>query len=479
MKLLVATHNEDKIKEIKKILYDVDVVSLKDLNDFTEVDESGQTLKENARIKAEYFYKKYHVATISDDTGLFVSSLNGAPGVRSARFSDEGTYKSNLEKLIKEMNGVSDRNAYFETVVCYIDNDAYAHYFSGRIDGVITNGDSVTSGFGYDPVFLPNGYDLTFSQMEKDLKNKISHRAIAIEKFHNYLREKSWNDMIVFFSNDILGRNDSKIVNRLMGGMSNYTYVIESEDELYTIRILGEYAEEFVDRKQEALNTKIMENLGVTNKTLYFDITSGVKLSKYVDGTPLSEVDPSNYPLEDISNLLKVIHNSNVYAENDYAPFDRLEKYEKLLIKENYHFPKEYLDIKKAFLSYKDYLNSIEKTLIHGDSQPSNFILGDKLYIVDFEFVGNCDPIYDIACFANIRLNDGLRLLETYYKDSIDNDKYKRFYLWRAYQAAQWFNVALFKHLKGMSETLKIPFDKVAFDYLKLFEDMIQEASKY
>ena len=479
MKVLCATHNLDKITEIKKILHDVDIVSLKDLNDYTEVDENGSTLKENARIKAEYFFKKYHVSTISDDTGLFVNALNGAPGVRSARFSGEGTYQANLDKLMAELEGKNDRSAYFETVVCYIDDNAIAHYFSGKIEGTIALAKATSDGFGYDPVFIPNGYKETFSQMNKELKNKISHRAQAFEKFHNYLKDKSWNDMIVFFSNDILGRNDSKIDHRLLGGMSNYTYVIESNDELYTLRILGEYAEEFVNRKMEALNTKLMENLGVTNKTLYFDITTGVKMSKYIDGTPLSEMKPEDYPLEKVADLLKKIHGSNELAQNDYSPFERLEKYEKLLINEHYKLPKEYLDIKKAFLTYKDYLEGQKKVLCHGDSQPSNFILCDKLYIVDFEFVGNCDPIYDIACFSNMRLVDGYNLLKVYYKDSIDNDKYRRFYLWRAYQAAQWFNVALFKHLKGMSDTLKIPFDQVAFNYLKLFEDMVNEASKY
>ncbi len=478
MKILFASHNLDKIKEMKKILYDVDLVTLADLNDFDEVDEDGLTLKENARKKAEYFFKKYHVPTFSDDTGLFVNALKGAPGVKSARYSPSTKYEDNVKKLISEMKDKTDRSAYFETVICYIDKDAKAHYFSGKVDGEILTKIPEIKGFGYDPVFCVAEYKKTFAEMEKEMKNKISHRAISTEKLHNYLKEKSWNDMIVFFSNDILDHNDSKIIKRLMGGMSNYTYVVESQDELYTIRFLGEYAEEFVDRKQEALNIKLMEKLGITNKTLYFDISSGIKFSKYIEGTPLSEMDPKDYPLDKVSETLKKIHNSHLKAELDYDPFGRLEKYEKLLVSEGYKIPKEYYDIKKAFVSYKPYLDSIDKVLIHGDSQPSNFILGDMMYTVDFEFTGNLDPIYDIACFANMRLTDGENLLKEYYKEKLDNDKWKRFYLWRGYQAAQWFNVAMFKHLKGMSETLHIPFEDVAFNYLQLFEQMINKANE-
>ena len=478
MKILVASHNKDKFNEFKKILNDVELVSLDDLKDNDDVEETGETLKQNARIKAEYYFKKYHVPTISDDTGLFVEALGGAPGVRSARYSDSGRYKDNVEKLIEEMYDATNRNAYFECVICYIDSDCYCHYFKGRVDGEILDKVEINEGFGYDTVFYVPEKKKTFREMTIEEKNKISHRALALEKFHNYLKEKSWNDMILFFTNDILGHDDAKIEKRLMGGMSNYTYVVSSEDEKYTIRFLGEYAEEFVDRRQEALNIKLMESLKVTNKTRYFDITSGIKFSEYIEGTPLSEMDNKDYPLEKVSDLLKVIHNSGKLAEKDYEPFDRLLHYENLLKKEGYHFPKEYIDLKKSFLSYKDYLESQKKVLIHGDSQPSNFILGDKLYTVDFEFTGNCDLIYDIACFANMRLNDGIDLLKVYYKDELDNDKLKRFYLWRGYQAAQWFNVAMFKHLKGMSETLQIPFDDVAFNYLSLFEKMIEEANK-
>ena len=478
MKILFASHNKDKIEEMKKILSDVDLVSLEDLKDNDEVDEDGETLKDNARKKAEYFFKKYHVPTFSDDTGLFVEALGGAPGVHSARYSASGTYIDNVTKLISEMKGKANRKAYFETTICYIDDNALAHYFTGHVDGDILDYIPNVSGFGYDPVFKVTELNKTYTEMGKSEKNKVSHRGLAVEKFHTYLRQKVWNDMILFFSNDILGRKDSKIVKRLMGGMSNYTYVVSSNDELYTIRFIGEYAEEFVDRKQEALNIKLVEDLNITNKTIYFDITSGLKMARFIDGTPLSEMDPKDYPLDKVSDVLKVLHNSGKKAELNYDPFKRLEKYEKLLTDDGYRIPKEYYDIKKAFLSYKDYLESQEMVLCHGDSQPSNFILGDKLYIVDFEFTGNCDPIYDIACFSNMRLEDGMNLLKEYYKDDLDNDKWKRFYLWRGYQAAQWFNVAMFKHLKGMSETLKIPFEDVAFSYLQLFEKMINKANE-
>ena len=118
--------------------------------------------------------------------------------------------------------------------------------------------------------------------------------------------------------------------------------------------------------------------------------------------------------------------------------------------------------------------------MCHGDSQPSNFIIGDdgKLYIVDFEYTANIDPIYDIACFANIRFEEGLKLLETYYQE-VDDDKYLRFYLWRAFQCFQWYNVAYFKDIKGLSQKLKIDFKIVAESYLNNIKILMNEVKKY
>lgn len=477
MKIIFASHNKEKQEEVKRILKDVDIVTLTDLNDHDEVLENGKSLEENAFLKANHYYKKYDMPVISDDTGLFVEALNGAPGVYSARYSDEGTYKSNNEKLLVELKDATNRKATFKCVVCYIDKEGRVKYFYGNVDGeIVSDSNNINKGFGYDSLFYVKEYQKTYYEMTKEIKNKISHRFLALNEFVMFLRESSWIKMIEFNANSILDRNDAKVESRLLGGMSNYTYVVSSDDEEYTIRFPGEYAEEFVNREHEARNIKLMEYLKVTNKTIYFDITSGIKMSRYVSGKPLSEFN-GNYDYEAVSNLLKTIHNSKNLSLNDYKPFERLEKYQSLL--DDSDIDLEFFNTKNEFLKYKDYLDSQEKVLTHGDSQPSNFILDsdNNLLTVDFEFSGNNDPIYDIVCFANIRLEEGLKLLEVYYKD-VDNDKLKRFYLWRTYQALQWYLVASFKEKVGLSESLKIDFKKVALNYLHEAQEMLRKQEK-
>jgi thiamine kinase-like enzyme len=262
----------------------------------------------------------------------------------------------------------------------------------------------------------------------------------------------------------IFPNKDIQIKYRLLGGMSNYTFVVIIDNELFTYRKPGEYAEYFVDRDMERKNISIMEQLKITNETVYFDVKSGEKIAKYVDGISLHQA--LEYPLEKVVALLKKIHNSTIRAENDYEPFKRLAKYERHVEKLGFYPPIAYLEIKKKFLDYKPYLCTQNRVLCHGDSQPSNFILSkEEVRAVDFEFCGNNDPIYDIACFANINLDDGLKLLNTYFSD-VTPDHLKRFYLWRTFQCFQWYNVATFKELMGMSTTLKIDFNRVAENYL-------------
>ena len=269
----------------------------------------------------------------------------------------------------------------------------------------------------------------------------------------------------------IFSGQKAEIVKRLLGGMSNYTYVMKIKEEYYTFRIPGDYSEKFVNRDIEKENIKLMEKLGISNETIFLDTVSGEKVSKYIDGISLHTCE--EFPYEKVSMLLKKIHNSGLKAVNNYNPFERLENYEKVNEDLGFTLPAEYLDLKNKFLKYKDFLLSQELVLCHGDSQPSNFIInGNDIAVVDFEFSGNNDPIYDIACFANIKLEHGLNLLNVYF-DEVDDDKYNRFLLWRAFQALQWFNVATFKDLKGMSEKLKIDFKIVSNKYLALASSLI------
>jgi len=264
-----------------------------------------------------------------------------------------------------------------------------------------------------------------------------------------------------------------EIVKRLLGGMSNYTYVIKLDGQLYTFRIPGEFSEFFVNRILEKENLKLIEKLGISNKTIYFDVESGEKVATYIEGTPLHE--GKNYPYKEIAKLLKKIHHSDLQSQEDYEPFLRLQQYESYNEDLGFVLPEKYLKIRNKFLYYKNILDNAPKVLCHGDSQPSNFILSEHvLHLVDFEFTANNDPIYDIACFANIRLEDGLNLLKAYF-DDVDYDMLERFYLWRAFQALQWYNVAIFKDIKGMSKTLKIDFLEVASKYLLLATDLMKK----
>jgi thiamine kinase-like enzyme len=271
----------------------------------------------------------------------------------------------------------------------------------------------------------------------------------------------------------ILKTENVSIVERLLGGMSNYTYVIQADGKKYTYRIPGEYAEFFVDRNLEKENIRKMEQLGITNHTLYLNVQDGCKLAEYIDGKPLSTLP--EYPYEKVAEALKIIHQSRFHAVNDYQPFQRLKNYELYIKDLGYVHSFRYLKLRAEFNTYQKFLESRPKTFTHGDSQPSNFVFdGAKLWVVDFEFCANNDPLYDIACFCNLKYEEGLKLLHVYFGEP-SPEQLRIFQLWRCFQCLQWFNVAMFKELKGMSKTLKIDFAKVADHYLDLAEGLLNQ----
>ncbi len=195
-KVILSSDNKDKIKEIKEILIDLDVkiLSKKDLGlDKLEVVENGKTLEANALKKARSIYDviKGHIV-IADDTGLFVDALNGDPGIFSGRYSGENaTYEENNEKLLKELNGLEDskRSAYFMTVAAIIDKKGNEHIVKGICKGKIAKEYKGEGGFGYDPLFIPEGYDESFREMGRENKNKISHRKKALEEVRLKIEE--------------------------------------------------------------------------------------------------------------------------------------------------------------------------------------------------------------------------------------------------------------------------------------------------
>ncbi|MDY3947006.1 MAG: RdgB/HAM1 family non-canonical purine NTP pyrophosphatase [Ezakiella sp.] len=189
MRIIVASGNAHKIKEIEEILIDHEIISYKqDFKDHKEPVEDGDTLEENAYIKANDIKKLYpNYAVIADDSGLFVDALNGAPGVHSARYAgDEHDDDKNNELLIKNLAG-KPREASFISSICFIDKEPL--YFRGEIRGKILEIPRGSGGFGYDPYFLPDGCVKTFAEMNSEEKNKISHRKRALEKLKNFLEK--------------------------------------------------------------------------------------------------------------------------------------------------------------------------------------------------------------------------------------------------------------------------------------------------
>ena len=191
MKLVFATNNQHKLEEIRKILQPkFEIVSLNEIGCHTDIPETGSTLEENALIKARYVFDNYGLDCFADDTGLEVEALNGAPGVYSARYAGDGhDSAANRRKLLKDMNCQTDRRARFRTVICLIENGE-EHLFEGEVKGQILDEERGSFGFGYDAVFMPDEYDRTFAELGETVKNKISHRAKAVEQLCRYLRKK-------------------------------------------------------------------------------------------------------------------------------------------------------------------------------------------------------------------------------------------------------------------------------------------------
>ena len=187
-KLVVATNNAHKLKEIADILDEkIELLSLKDINCHVDIPETADTLEGNARQKALYIYKNYGMDCFADDTGLEVEALNGAPGVFSARYAGEDhDSEANMQKLLKELKGKENRKAQFRTAICLIMNGK-EYLFEGIVKGEIIEEKRGVTGFGYDPIFVPEGYDLTFAELGNDIKNTISHRARAVEKLCLFL----------------------------------------------------------------------------------------------------------------------------------------------------------------------------------------------------------------------------------------------------------------------------------------------------
>ena len=208
MKIVFATNNQHKLSEIRDILGEsIEVLSLKDIGCDVDIPETGQTLDENALQKAQYVYDHYHIDCFADDTGLEVDALDGAPGIYSARYAnmedpaaESHDAEANMSRLLRELGENNNRKARFRTVIalirkkdvcpCGCTSIKEIHKFEGIVEGEIIRERRGGEGFGYDPIFQPDGYDKTFAELGMEIKNHISHRARAVAKLAAFLKEK-------------------------------------------------------------------------------------------------------------------------------------------------------------------------------------------------------------------------------------------------------------------------------------------------
>lgn len=209
MKIVFATNNQHKLSEIRSILGEsIEVLSLKDIGCDVDIPETGKTLEENALQKAQYVYDHYHISVFADDTGLEVDALNGAPGIYSARYASmeagaqEASHdaEANMSRLLRELGENNNRRARFRTVIalilkkdvcpCGCTSIKEIHQFEGIVEGQIIKERRGGEGFGYDPIFQPDGYEETFAELGMEIKNHISHRARAVKKLADFLLGK-------------------------------------------------------------------------------------------------------------------------------------------------------------------------------------------------------------------------------------------------------------------------------------------------
>jgi XTP/dITP diphosphohydrolase len=190
MELVFASANEHKVSEIRSIAGSA--ILLKSLNDiacFDEIPETGDTFEENAGQKSRYIFDRYHCDCFADDSGLEIDALNGEPGVNSAHYSGSRDFEQNMQLVLDRLEGQKNRTARFRTVISLILRGK-EYLFEGSIEGKISLQRSGSQGFGYDPIFHPNGYEISFAEMDPAEKNRISHRAIAVEKLISFLKNQ-------------------------------------------------------------------------------------------------------------------------------------------------------------------------------------------------------------------------------------------------------------------------------------------------
>ncbi len=262
-------------------------------------------------------------------------------------------------------------------------------------------------------------------------------------------------------------KEKSEIISPLVGGMMNQSFIVSNKGKKYVLYISTEQANEMVDRPLEKDNQRIVYSLGITSKNIYFDIDKGIKVNEYIEGSSLDKAD--SYDVNKVATLLKTLHSSKELSKEDYHPFKRFIAYEKEAKEYQKELGKEYNMLRDVIFDNKALLESQPLALSHNDAQKSNIVksVDDKYYLIDFEFMGNNDPIYDIATFGNGKVKEGFELLEVYFDNNPTKEEIERYYLWRIFISLQWHNVAIVKHYRGEGKTHGYDFLAVAKFFLE------------
>lgn len=273
------------------------------------------------------------------------------------------------------------------------------------------------------------------------------------------------NSQIESILNEVFPRG-AKVVSPLVGGMMNQSYIVESDGKKYVLYISTEQANEMVDRQLEKDNQKLIIDLGLTSKNIYFNVETGNKINEYIEGNSLNNID--SFDSKKVALLLKTMHTSGKKSREDYHPFKRFIAYEE----EANTFEKErssdYKELRKTLFDNRAFLERQPLVLCHNDAQRSNIVKDNRenYYLIDFEFMGNNDAIYDIATFGNNQVKEGFEVLRYYFDGHPSVDEKKRYYLWRIFVSLQWHNVAIVKHYRGEGKTHGYDFLAVASFFL-------------
>lgn len=280
-------------------------------------------------------------------------------------------------------------------------------------------------------------------------------------------------EYIIARVNALLQATDAQIVKRLEGGMSNYTYIVACKGQKYTYRVPGKGGEHFVDRHEELRTIEQVESLGFADTHSYLEVRTGEKLAEYVEGTILTDADIEAHN-EIVARRLHQIHQSGMQLA-PYDPFGRLDRYEGYCRELGYEHPQAYIDLRRKLDAASRQIEQVPLVPCHCDFQPSNIVIdGPKVNVLDWEFAGMNDPLYDVACYGNVGFAAALSFLKAYVGHEPTREEKQRLYFHRAFQCMQWYNVAIFKDRIGLSRDLNMDFNDVAAFFYNMAKDLLE-----